>query len=78
MELEERYNELNNIVETLENLITDLDVNYMSNYISELLFTIDEAKREIEEIEPELSEVRDYEETIQENEYWQGSLGGIY
>ena len=70
MELQEKCDELSNMIETLENLLDDLDIKYMDNYISELMFTIDEAKREREEIETRLREIRDEEESIEENEYW--------
>lgn len=70
MELQERFNKLSDLVDRLENIIDDLDVRDMDSYISELMYTIDEAKIEMEGIEPRLRAMRDEEERIEENEYW--------
>jgi hypothetical protein len=76
MELNEKYEELTNIVDTLESLILDLNAKYMDNYISELLFTIDEAKKEMIEVEQILMEENEIEKKIEEQQYYESKLGG--
>ena len=70
MEIQERYDELYNIVDTLDTLIEELDGKYMQNYIDQLRETMWEAQTEMDLIEPELQKSQWKEEQAQENEYW--------
>lgn len=58
MDKEEKYNELSNIVDTLDSLINDVSDDYYSNALEEIKF---EAQRELEEVEEELQEEQDEE-----------------
>ena len=59
MNLQEKYDELDNIIITLENLIDDISDK---DYKDELRETLYRAMDEKEEIEPELQEMYDAEE----------------
>ena len=67
MDLQERYDELDNIIQTLDTLIEDITDKY---YIDQLRETMYEAQNELNEIEPKLQEQYNREERELENEYW--------
>ena len=66
MDLQEKYDELDNIITTLDSLIEDITDQ---NYIDQLRETLYQAQDEIEEIEPLLQEKYDREERELEYEY---------
>ena len=66
MDLQEKYDELDNIITTLDSLIEDITDQ---NYIDQLRETLYQAQDEIEEIEPLLQEQYDREERELEYEY---------
>lgn len=70
MNLQEKYDELDTLITTLDRLIDSLDEIEMKDYIEQLLETKWEAQKELEEIEPKLQKIQWQEEQAQENEYW--------
>lgn len=74
MDLQERYDELYNMIDRLDSIIYDLDNKYMNNYIVQLLETKLEAEKELQQIEPELQKIQWQEEQAQENEYWRAVI----
>lgn len=67
MDLQERYDELDEIIDTLDTLINNISDE---DYKLELRETMYRAMNEKDEIEPRLMEERDAEERQQEREYW--------
>ena len=67
MDLEDRYNELDDIVSTIDTLINNL--TGCKEYIEELQDTMYRAKEELDELEPKLAEQYEREEKELENEY---------
>ena len=74
MNLQEKYDELDTLITTLDKLIDSLDETEMKDYIEQLLETKWEAQKELEEIEPELQKIQWQEEQTQENEYWRSVI----
>lgn len=67
MDLQEKYDELDNIESTLRILIDDIDdIDYIEQ-LQEIMF---QAQNEKEEIEIKLQELYDREEKEQQREYW--------
>ena len=66
MDLQERYDELDNIITTLDSLIEDITDQ---NYIDQLRETLYQAQDELDGIEPLLQEQYDREERKLEHEY---------
>ena len=65
-DLQERYDELDNIVQTLDNLISDTSDE---NYIEQLRATMYEAQDELNDVEKQLQKQYEREERQQEYEY---------
>ena len=71
MDLQERYDELDNIIRTLDELI---GVISDKNYIEQLQETMFQAQNELEEIEPRLQEQYANEEQELQAEYMRSVL----
>ena len=67
MDLQDRYNELDEIVMRLDSLIDDITDK---DYIEMLQDTMYRAKEELDELEPKLTEQYESEERELENQYW--------
>ena len=67
-ELQDRYDELDNIISTLENLIED--TKYYQEFKEDFEFTLYNVKKELEQIQQELQKKYDEEEKAQNREYW--------
>lgn len=67
MELQDAYDELDDIIRTLDRLIDDITDK---NYIVQLEETKYQAQNELEEVQAALQEQYDREERDQENQYW--------
>lgn len=67
MDLQDRYDELDNIETTLRMLITEIDDKEYIQIFEELMF---KAQEEKEDLEPRLQAIYDAEEKQQEKEYW--------
>lgn len=68
MELQGRYDELDNLISSLNSLINELTDK---NYIEQLELIKYEAQNEFEEVSEQLEELREQEEKVQEREYWE-------
>ena len=66
MDYQDRYDELDNIVRTLDILVDDINDKYYIDLINDIKF---EAENELEEVAEKLEEERDREEMQQEYEY---------
>ena len=66
MDLQDRYDELDNIVRTLDNLIDDITDK---DYILQLEETKYQAQEELDEVSEKLQEQQDREERELENQY---------
>lgn len=67
MDLQARYDELDNLISSINSVIDDLTDK---NYIEQLELIKYEAQNEFDEVSEKLQEQRDREEKEQENEYW--------
>lgn len=67
MELQDRYDELDNIETTLRMLITEIEDKEYKEIFEELMF---KAQDEKEDLEPRLQAIYDAEEKQQERDYW--------
>ena len=65
MDYQDRYDELDNIVRTLDILVDDINDKYYIDLINDIKF---EAENELEEVAEKLEEERDREEMQQEYE----------
>ena len=66
MDLQDRYDELDNIVRTLDILVDDINDKYYIDLINDIKF---EAENELEEVSEKLEAEREREEMQQEYEY---------
>lgn len=66
MDYQDRYDELDNIIRTLDILVDDTNDKYYIDLINDIKF---EAENELEEVAEKLEEERDREEMQQEYEY---------
>lgn len=66
MDTQDRYDELDNIVRTLDMLVEDLNDKYYIDWINDIKF---EAENELEEVSEKLEEERKREEMQQEYLY---------
>ena len=66
MDLQDRYDELDNIVRTLDMLVEDLNDKYYIDWINDIKF---EAENELEEVSERLEEEQKREERQQEYLY---------
>lgn len=74
MDLQEKYDQLSNMIDSLGTIIWDLDSKEMHDYIMELTDTKLRAEEDLKEIEERLSKQYRREEIEQENEYWRSVL----
>ena len=74
MDLQEKYDQLSNMIDSLGTIIWDLDNREMHDYIMELTDTKIRAEEDLKEVQTLLQEQYDREEREQENEYWRGVL----
>lgn len=74
MDLQEKYDELSNMIDSLGTIIWDLDNREMHDYIMELTDTKTRAEEDLKEIEERLLQERRQEEREQENEYWRSVI----
>lgn len=68
MNLQDEYDELTDIIDTLDNLIERISDE---DYIAQLRETLYQAENRRQEIEPRLQEEQWEEEKVQEREYWE-------
>lgn len=68
MNLQDEYDELIDIIDTLDNLIERISDE---DYIEQLRETLYQAENRRQEIEPRLQEEQWEEERVQEREYWE-------
>ena len=66
MDTQDRYDELDNIIRTLDMLVEDLNDKYYIDWINDIKF---EAENELEEVSEKLEEERKREEMQQEYLY---------
>lgn len=71
MELQQKYDELDDIIDTLDRLIDRIEDR---NYIEQLEETKYEAQEEFADVAERLQEERDIEERQQEKEYWEEAI----
>lgn len=71
MDLQDSYDELDNIIKKLDSLIDEITDK---NYKEQLRETKYQAENELEEIKVELQKQYDREEKEQENEYWRCAI----
>lgn len=71
MDYQDKYDELDNIVNTLGTLIDEISNR---NYIDALNEIAYEANNELREVEEKLQEQRDREYAEQEKQYWEGVI----
>jgi len=71
MDYQDKYDELDNIVNTLSLLIDEISDK---NYIDQLNEIVFEANNELREVEDKLQEQRDREYAEQEKQYWEGVI----
>ena len=67
-ELQERYDELINIIETLDMLADSIE--YYKDWAENLDILMVDIRHELDEIEPQLQKKYDEEAEAQEREYW--------
>jgi len=66
MDLQERYDELDNIISSLDRLADDIEDKYYKDVLNEIRY---QAQDELAEIEPRLQEQYEKEQAELENEY---------
>ncbi len=71
MDYQDRYDELDNIVRTLDILVDDINDKYYIDLINDIKF---EAENELEEVSEKLEEERRREENQQEKDYWEEAI----
>lgn len=71
MDLQDKYDELDNLISALNVLIDDLTDR---NYIDQLQLIKFEAQNELDEVSEQLDELREQEEKEQEREYWEAVI----
>ena len=74
MDLQEKYDELSNMIDSIGTIIWDLDNREMHDYIMELTDIKIRAEEDLKEIEERLLQERRQEEREQENEYWRSVI----
>lgn len=67
MDLQDRYDELDNIVRTLDILVDDINDKYYIDWINDIKY---EAENELQEVTEKLEEEQRREEMQQERDYW--------
>lgn len=71
MDYQDRYDELDNIVKTLDILADELNDKYYIDLINDIKF---EAENELEKVSEKLEEERKMEARQQEKEYWEEAM----
>ena len=71
MDLQEKYDELDNIISSLNVLLKEITDEY---YVEQLEQTKFEAQNELKEVSKKLQEMRDREEAEQEIGYWKEAI----
>ena len=71
MDYEDRYDELDNIVRTLDILVDDINDKYYIDLINDVKF---EAENELEEVAEKLQGEQRREERQQEKDYWEEAI----
>lgn len=71
MDLQEKYDELDNIISTLNVLVEEIEDK---EYIEQLREIKYQAENEMGKVETELQEMRNREEAEQEREYWKEAI----
>ncbi len=71
MDTQDRYDELDNIVRTLDILADDINDKYYIDLINDIKF---EAENELEEVAEKLEEEQRREERQQEYNYWKEAI----
>ena len=71
MDYQDRYDELDNIVRTLDILIDETTDEYYINIFNEIKC---EAQDELEEVDEKLQAEQDMENKQQEREYWEEAI----
>lgn len=69
MDLQEKYDQLENLIDSLNSIIDDLDMQEMNDYILELTETKMRAEEELKEVEEMLKPQFEREYLGQEYEY---------
>lgn len=71
MSNQEKYDELDNIISSIDSLLYEVSDRYYIDALNELKF---EAQNELDEVTELLQKERDEEEREQENQYWEGVI----
>ncbi len=71
MDYQDRYDELDNIVRTLDILVDDINDKYYIDLINDVKF---EAENELEEVAEKLQGEQRREERQQEKDYWEEAI----
>ena len=71
MNYQDRYDELDNIVRTLDILVDDINDKYYIDLINDIKF---EAENELEEVAEKLQGEQRREERQQEKDYWEEAI----
>ena len=71
MDYQDRYDELDNIVRTLDILVDDINDKYYIDLINDIKF---EAENELEEVAEKLQEEQRREKRQQEKDYWEEAI----
>lgn len=71
MDYQDRFDELDNIVRTLEILVDDINDKYYIDLINDIKF---EAENELQEVSEKLEEEQRREERQQERDYWKEAI----
>lgn len=75
MELQDRYDELDNLINSLDSLIGELTDK---NYIEQLELIKFEAQNDFKEVVEQLQKQREQEERQEEKEYWEAVVWWKY
>ena len=70
-DIQDRFDELDNIVRTLDILVDDINDKYYIDLINDIKF---EAENELEEVAEKLEEEQRREERQQEKDYWKEAI----
>lgn len=71
MDYQDKYDELDNIVRTLDILVDDINNKYYIDLINDIKY---EAENELEEVAEKLEEEQKREEMQQERDYWKEAI----
>ncbi len=71
MDYQDRYDELDNIISSIDILVDEISDKDYIDRLNEIKF---DAQNEIEEVEEKLEKEREEEENQLEKEYWEGVI----